>query len=126
MDVSLWHSKWTILIFGYILTIVGSAFLCYGLQIGRHENFFEQLENIKLDTAWRWFVFLPIIAVAFVPPLVKLYVFGKTLPEFFPITLGLLVDMSISSAGMEMGDIVFLGGVFCIGGFDSSGCLSGL
>jgi len=85
MDVSLWHSKWAILILGYIVTIVGSAFLFYGLQVGRLENFFERLENIKSNAAWGWFVFLPIIAVAFVPPLVKLYIFGGTLPGFFPL-----------------------------------------
>ena len=40
---------------------------------------------MKSNAAWRWLVFLPIIAVAFVPPLVKLYIFGRTLPEFFPL-----------------------------------------
>ena len=85
MDVSLWHSKWTILLLGYILTILGSAFLFYSLQTGRIENFFERLENIRSNAAWRWLVFLPLIAVAFVPPLVKLYIFGRTLPEFFPL-----------------------------------------
>ena len=85
MDVSLWHSKWTILLLGYILTILGSAFLFYRLQTGGIENFFERLENIKSNAAWRWLVFLPLIAVAFVPPLVKLYIFGRTLPEFFPL-----------------------------------------
>ena len=85
MDVSLWRSKWTILLLGYIITIVGSAFLFYSLQTGRAQNFFERLENIKFKTAWRWLVFLPLIAVAFVPPFVKIYIFGKTLPEFFPL-----------------------------------------
>ncbi|MGA7605397.1 MAG: hypothetical protein WCA79_05680, partial [Anaerolineales bacterium] len=72
MDVSIWHSKWTILLLGYILTILGSAFLFYGWQTSRTKNFFERLENIKSNTAWRWLAFLPLIAVAFVPPLVKL------------------------------------------------------
>ena len=85
MGVSLWHSKWTILFLGYIITIIASAFLAYGLQTAKAKNFFERLENIKLNTAWRWLVFLPLIAVAFFAPLVKLYVFGKTLPEFFPL-----------------------------------------
>ncbi len=85
MDVSLWRSKWTILLLGYIITIVGSAFLFYRLQTGRAQNFFERLENIKFKNAWRWLVFLPLIAVAFVPPFVKIYIFGKTLPEFFPL-----------------------------------------
>ena len=39
MDVSLWHSKWTILLLGYIITILGSAFLFYGLQTGRAREF---------------------------------------------------------------------------------------
>jgi hypothetical protein len=85
MDVSLWHSKWTFLLLGYILTILGSAFLFYSLQTGRIENFFERLENIRSNATWRWFVSLPIIAVAFVPPVVKLYIFGRTLPGFFPL-----------------------------------------
>jgi hypothetical protein len=85
MDVSLWHSKWTILLLGYIVIIVGSAFLCYGLQTGRTKNFFDRLENFKSNSVWRWVAFLPIIAVAFVPPLAKLYIFGKTLPGFFPL-----------------------------------------
>jgi len=85
MDVSLWRSKWTILLLGYIITIVGSAFLFYSLQTGRAGNFFERLENIKFKIVWRWLVFLPLIAVAFVPPFVKIYIFGKTLPEFFPL-----------------------------------------
>ena len=85
MDVSIWHSKWTILLLGYILTILGSAFLFYCLQTGGMENFFERLENIKSNAAWRWLAFLPLVAVAFVPPLIKLYIFGRTLPEFFPL-----------------------------------------
>ena len=85
LDVSLWHSKWTILILGYIITIIASAFLAYGLRTGKSETFFERLEKVKLDSAWRWLVFLPLIAVAFIPAFVKLYIFGKTLPEFFPL-----------------------------------------
>ena len=60
MDVSIWHSKWTILLLGFIVTIVGSALLIYGLQAGRAEKFFERLENIKLNSAWRWLIFLPL------------------------------------------------------------------
>ncbi len=85
MDVSLWHSKWTILFLGYLATIVGSAFLFYGLQTGRISNFFGQLESIKFKAAWRWLAFIPLIAIAFVPPFAKLDIFGKTLPGFFPL-----------------------------------------
>jgi len=85
MDVSLWYSKWTILFLACILTIIVSAFLSYALQTGKLGNFFQRLENIKFDGAWRALAFLPMLALAFVPPFVKLYVFGKTLPEFFPL-----------------------------------------
>jgi hypothetical protein len=85
LEVSLWHSKWTLLFLGYMITIIGGAFLFYSLQTGKAGNFFERLENIKSNTAWRGLVFLPLLAVAFVPPLVKLYIFGKALPEFFPL-----------------------------------------
>ena len=85
LDVSIWHSKWTFLLLGYIVTILASGFLVYGLQSGRASAFFEHLENIKSNSAWRWLVFLPLVAIAFVPPLVKLYIFGRTLPGFFPL-----------------------------------------
>jgi len=85
MDVSLWHSKWTILFLGYVVTVVGSAYLIYGLQIGAWRNLFERLENINSNIGWRWLAMLPLIGLAFVSPLLKFYVFGKNLPEFFPV-----------------------------------------
>ena len=71
MDISLWHSKWTILFLGYAATVVASVVLLYGLQTGRSKGFFERLENIKPDIGWRGLAVLSSIALAFVPPLAK-------------------------------------------------------
>ena len=85
MDVSLWHSKWTLLFLACLVTIGISAFLFYTLQVGKMGNFFQRLDNIKFNAVWRVLAFLLLLALAFVPPFVKLVVFGKTLPGFFPL-----------------------------------------
>jgi len=85
MDVSIWHSKWTILFLGYAVTVTASAVLLHGLQTGRAKGFFERLENIKPNIGWRGLAVLSSSALVFVPPLAKVYVFGKTLPDFFPL-----------------------------------------
>jgi hypothetical protein len=85
MGISLWHSKWIILLGLFALNIVGGAFGLRQLSLDGSENWIEKLEFSSKNAAVKLFgLILFILGFSFVWA-TRLIFFGDTLSQVTPI-----------------------------------------
>ena len=102
LDIILWRSKWIFLVGGFALNVLVGVFLLRNLFLEDGMSWVEKLEFDPTGSLGKWFGFILVVfGFAFIW-VVRLFFYGKILPQIAPIFWVFLWASLIQSLGLKL------------------------